>query len=81
MILSEEDPAIAIIREKILTFSENDKAGSVLRDAVNATDLKKINPRGKWLNSFYSEAVNHGLTPEKLSEMFVIISTMPDTKY
>ncbi len=81
MILSEEDPAIAVIREKILTFSENDKAGSVLRDAVNATDLKKINPRGKWLNSFYSEAANHGLTPEKLSEMFVIISTMPDTKY
>jgi hypothetical protein len=81
IILSDVDPAIAVIREKILTFSENDKAGSVLRDAVNATDLKKINPRGKWLNSFFSEAVNHGLTPEKLSEMFVIISTMPDTKY
>ena len=25
--------------------------------------------------------MNHGLTPEKLSEMFVIISTTPDTGY
>jgi hypothetical protein len=81
VILSEVDPAIAVIREKILTFSENDKAGSVLRDAVTATDLKKINLRGKWLNSIFSECVNHGLTPEKLSEMFVMISTLPDTKY
>ena len=32
VILSEIDPAIAIIREKILTFSENDKAGPVLRE-------------------------------------------------
>ncbi len=41
VILSEIDPAIAIIREKILAFSENDKAGPVLRNAVAATDHEK----------------------------------------
>jgi hypothetical protein len=79
-ILAEVDPTIAVIRDKILIFSEKDAAGSVLRESVNTTDQAKIMLRGKWVNLFYNESVKHGLTPEKLSQLFVIISTLPDTK-
>ena len=30
--------------------------------------------------SFYNESIKRGLTPGKMSEMFVIISTLPETK-
>ncbi len=80
VILSEVDPAIAVIRDKIRIFSDADESGSLLRDAVTATDQTKIKLRGKWLNTFYAEAFNRGLTPEKLSDLFVTISTLPDTK-
>ena len=79
-ILAGVDPAIAIIREKILAFSENNEAGAVLQGSVAKTDLSKIFLRGKWLQSFWDESVKSGLSPEKLSGMFVIISTPPGTE-
>jgi hypothetical protein len=79
-ILAETDPAIAAIRNKILIFSEKYEEGSVLRESVTTIDQAKLKLRGSWLNSFYNESIKRGLTPEKLSEMFVIISTLPDTK-
>ena len=79
-ILSEVDPQIAVIRDKILIFSEINESGSVLRESVAATDQANLKLRGKWLITFYNESVNRGITPQKLSEMFVIISTLPDTK-
>jgi hypothetical protein len=79
-ILEVEDPAIAVIKDKILIYSESNEEGSLLREAVNGTDQAKIKSGGKWLNTFYKESISRGLTPEKLSGMFVIISTLPDTK-
>jgi len=79
-ILTEVDPAIAIIRDKILIFSEKSETGPVLRKSVASTDQTNIKLKGKWLKSVYDESIKQGLTSDQLSEMFVIISTMPDTK-
>jgi hypothetical protein len=79
-ILTEVDPAIAVIREKILVYSETNEAGALLRESVNTTDQSNIKLSGKWLKAFFDESIKRGLTPSKLSDMFVIISTLPDTK-
>jgi hypothetical protein len=80
VILTEVDPAIAIIRDKILAFSETDKAGIQLREMITLTDKTNIRVRSNWLKSFYEESVRKVLTPQELSQMFVIISTLPDTR-
>ena len=79
-ILTEPDPSIPVIREKILAFSENSENGAALRQSVNTTDLEKIKLRGKWLKAFCDEALKLGQTPDKIAELFAIISTLPDTK-
>jgi hypothetical protein len=79
-ILTDLDPAIAVIRDKILVFGEVAEEGAVLRESITATDLEKIKTRGNWLKSFYDQAITRGLTDEKLSRMLSVISALPDTK-
>jgi tetratricopeptide (TPR) repeat protein len=79
-ILTEVDPSIAIIRDKILAFSETDKNGAHLRESVAVTDKADARVRGNWLKLFCEESSRHGFTTEQLSQMFVIISTLPETK-
>jgi hypothetical protein len=78
-ILAETDPSIAILRNKILAFSENSTAGDLIRQSVAALDQMNIQTREKWLQAFYNEAVKNGLTQNQISEMLVMISSLPDT--
>jgi tetratricopeptide (TPR) repeat protein len=77
--LSETDPAIAVIKERILIFSEKYEKGAILRQAVEKEDQENILQRGAWLGAFFNESVKEGLTAAQLSEMFVIISAPPET--
>ncbi len=79
-ILAETDPAIVSLRNKILAFSENSPAGDLIRQSVLAVDQNNIKTKEKWLQAFYDEAIKHGLTPSQISEMLVIISSLPGTK-
>jgi hypothetical protein len=79
-ILAETDPSIAVLRTKILTFSENSLSGSLIRQTVTTVDQSTIRTKEKWLQAFYDEAVKIGLTRDQLSELLVKISSLPNTK-
>ncbi len=78
-ILSEADPGIAVIKDKILIFSEKYEKAAILRQAVEKADKENILLRGGWLGAFFNESIKQGLTAGQLSDMFVIISTRPET--
>jgi tetratricopeptide (TPR) repeat protein len=78
-ILTDIDPSIAILREKILAFSENFKAGNIVRQSVATVDLSNIKIKDKWLEAFYNESIKQGLTHSQMSEMLVMISSLPDS--
>jgi WD40-like Beta Propeller Repeat/Viral/Archaeal nuclease/Tetratricopeptide repeat len=79
-VLAESDPSIAVLRNKILTYGENFTSGDIIRQSVATVDQNDIRTKGKWLQAFYSEVVKHGLTQSQISEMLVIISSLPGTK-
>jgi hypothetical protein len=79
-ILAGTDPSIVTLRRKVLMFSEISPEGELIRQSVKTIDQQYIKTRGKWLQGFYDEAVKHGLTQSQLSEMLVLISSLPDTK-
>jgi hypothetical protein len=79
-ILGETDPAIAIMRNKILAYSEVSPSGDLIRQSVTSADQDSIRIREKWLKAFYDGALKHGLSRKQLSELLVTISSLPDTE-
>jgi hypothetical protein len=79
-VLTDTDPAVAILRNKILAFSKISPSGDLIRQIVAAVDQNNIKTKEKWLKAFYDEAARLGLTPKQISEMLVMISSLPDTK-
>jgi hypothetical protein len=79
-ILAGTDPSLIILRNKILTFSENSTSGDIIRQTVAVVDQGNFKTKEKWLQAFYNEAVKHGLTQGQISEMLAAISSLPDTK-
>lgn len=78
-VLANIDPAIEILRDKILAFSQNSDIGSIIRQVISAVDISNIKLKDKWIQAFYSESIKKGLTNNQVSEMFVLISSSPDT--
>jgi hypothetical protein len=78
-ILSDTDPSIGQLRDKILHYSTTSEQGEIIRDAVTAVDLKKIKVRDKWLKEFRNEAIRRGLTINQFAELMMAISSLPDT--
>ena len=79
-ILNGIDPAIDILRSKILSFSENSSIGSLIKQAVSSADNSDSKTTGKWLQSFYNESLKLELTQDQLVELLVRMSSLPDTK-
>jgi hypothetical protein len=78
-ILSNTDPSISVIKDKIVTFSETSEDGKIIRDAVAAVDLKKLKVKEQWLKAFKNEAINRGLTINRFAEIIIAVSSMPGT--
>jgi hypothetical protein len=78
-ILSDTDPSISLLRDKILTYSQNVEEGTIIRQSVATVDLSKIRIKGKWLQAFYDESMKQGLTPSQMARLLVAISSLPDT--
>jgi hypothetical protein len=76
-VLSETDPAIALLKKKILTVSEVSASGDLIRQTVTAVDQNKFITREDWLKAFYNEASKQGLTQGQISEILVRISSSP----
>jgi hypothetical protein len=79
-ILTNTDPSIALIKERILAYSENSGSASSLRQSVEATDKLKIKQSGKWLNSFYDESHKNNFRDDQFSKLIAGISTYKGTK-
>jgi len=77
--LADTDPAIAVVRDKILAYSEVSEGGVIIREAVATVDISNINLKEKWLQAFYKESIRQGLTQGQLSELVAIISSLPNT--
>lgn len=78
-ILTDTDPSIGILREKILEYSNTSSEGTIIRESVTAVDLKHIKLRGKWIQAFSVESLKQGLSHNQLSEMLLAIGFMPGT--
>ncbi|MGA2407851.1 MAG: tetratricopeptide repeat protein [Bacteroidales bacterium] len=77
--LAEIDPSIAVLRKKITVFSENSNSGDLIRQSVAAIDQGNIKIKEKWLQAVCNESVKRGLTNNQISEMLVVISSLPGT--
>jgi hypothetical protein len=79
-ILTNTDPSIAIMKEKILAYSENSGSASSIRLSVEATDKLKIKQSGQWLKSFYDESIKNNFSDDLFSKLIAGISTYKGTK-
>ncbi|HUX55942.1 MAG TPA: tetratricopeptide repeat protein [Bacteroidales bacterium] len=79
-VLTDVDPSISIIRDKILTYSESSENGSIIRQSVAAVDISNIKLAEKWLQAFINESLKLGLSHYQMADMLAIIGTLPDTK-
>ncbi len=79
-VLGETDPAIAVLRNKILAFSEKSAYGDMIRQTIIAVDNSNIRIKERWLQAFYEEGIKHGLTRNQISELLVMISSAAGTK-
>jgi hypothetical protein len=79
-ILTNTDPAIELMKEKILAYSENSGSASAIEQSVKTIERLNIKQAGKWLNSFYNESLKNNLRDDKFSNLVSTISTYKDTK-
>jgi hypothetical protein len=78
-ILTNVDPSISVLKEKILAYSNNSDAGTIIRQSVATVDLSNIKIKEKWLQAFYKESIKEGLTEKQLSDLLVTIGLLPGT--
>ena len=76
-LLAYADPSIESMKKKILAFNETSAIGEIFRQSVTATDQRNFKSREEWLQAFYTESLNRGLTLRQISEMLVLISSVP----
>ncbi len=78
-ILGGRDPAIAVIRQKILAVAKNLPEGNVIRNVVDTTDRKNIMTREGWIEEFTGEAIKEELTQGQVSGILAAIAAEPGT--
>jgi hypothetical protein len=76
-ILSDIDPRIAVVREKLISFSNKYEKGSALKQSVAATDKKEIKKSGPWLLDVYEEALKARLTDVDMAKTVSILTALP----
>lgn len=79
LILSDTDPEINTMREKILSYSNYSEDGQIIKEGVEAVDSQNIKLKDVWLKSFYNESVSRGLTQNRMAKMLAAISSLPGT--
>jgi hypothetical protein len=79
-VLAETDPTIIVLKKRILDVSETSPTGDLIRRTVASVDQQDIRISWKWLQEFYYESLKNGLTQHQISELLVLISSLPDTK-
>ncbi len=75
-ILKDVDPAISVLRDKIMVYSNNSPDGIQIRDAVTSIDPNINKTPGQWLKSFYDEIVRQGLSEDQFADIIAVISSL-----
>jgi hypothetical protein len=75
-ILTNTDPAIELIKEKIMAYSVNSGSASAIKQVVVITDGMKIKQAGTWLKSFYDESLKNNMKDYQLSNLLATISSI-----
>jgi hypothetical protein len=77
--LTETDPSIALLREKMLAFGDNSKTGKAISQSVATADLFNAKTKSQWMNGFLKAAELNGVTAGQMTNMLVLISSLPNT--
>jgi tetratricopeptide (TPR) repeat protein len=78
-ILSDTDPSIYNLREKILAYSSKFEKGEIIKKSISSTDQKNIKSSGEWLKSVYDLSVAENIKDYEMAEMIAVISSLPGT--
>lgn len=79
MILSGSDPAVPLLKEKILAYAKYSDDGNIIRQSTEALENENNIPSEKWLSLFKHETLSRGLTISGLSRLIAAIAGMPGT--
>lgn len=78
-ILAPPDVTISTQKEKLLALEDDPAIGSVVKQAISATEKKGITDKGAWLKSVYQESVDQGLADKELARLLASVSSLPGT--
>ncbi len=78
-ILEAPDKSISQGRDKFLAIGMDTETGTILRQAISATEEKGIKDAGKWMQSVYIESIERGMTDEQFAEALAVITSLPGT--
>ncbi|MBA4322829.1 MAG: hypothetical protein C0408_08440, partial [Odoribacter sp.] len=78
-VLSDIDPSISKIREKIIAYSDINDKGDLIKQSVSNTDLKTIRNAGQWLQSVCNESFSLNIKDSEIADMIAKISSLPAT--
>ena len=78
-VLTDKDPAIVIIKKKIVAFSTTSPYQEIIRQALLAVDEGNFKTKEDWLKAFYEEAIKRGMTQGQITEMLALVTSLPGT--
>ena len=78
-ILSDIDPSIVRLKEKILAYCNVAPFGDLVKQSVRATDLKNLKKSGLWLQSVYNESIIAHVRESEMADMIAKLSALPNT--
>jgi LPXTG-motif cell wall-anchored protein len=78
-VLTDKDPAIVIIKKKIVAFSTTSPYQEIIRQALLAVDEGNFKTKEDWLKAFYEEAMKRGMTQGQITEMLALVTSLPGT--
>jgi hypothetical protein len=78
-IIDEIDTAISLIREKIIAYSDKALSGNLIKQSVNATDLKNIKKAELWVQSVYEESDKLGVKKAEMDDLMSKLTSLPNT--
>ena len=76
-ILAGRDPAIQLLRDKVLAYAKHSEDSTLLREAVTTLGKSNIRLRGEWLHAFGDEALKRNISYNKLADLLAAISSIP----
>jgi hypothetical protein len=79
-ILISKDPAIDLIKDKIMVYGQASGNETTIRQSIEAADKMKIKKSGSWLQAFYNESRKRDFRDGQFSDLVAAVGAMPGTR-